>query len=155
MMTTPIPPIRRLLVTGLAVVGVLGALTACSGDGADKTTAKPSASASTKAKADSEQFSTPPADIEKTKAECTDGKAVIDQANKDVTLGDCASVEITAGNAVVHLGNVEKLVVSGSINDVSAKTVGSVRVETDGNRVTSDNKPKVDDQGTANVFVTR
>ncbi|WIE72651.1 DUF3060 domain-containing protein [Curtobacterium sp. MCJR17_020] len=152
-MTTPIPPIRRFLVTGLAVVGVLGALTACSGDGADKPTAKPSATSS--AEADSKQFSNPPADIEKTKAECTDGKAVIDQANKDVTLGDCASVEITAGNAVVHLGNVEKLVVSGSINDVSAKTVGSVRVETDGNRVTSDNKPKVDDQGTGNVFVTR
>lgn len=154
-MTTPIPPIRRFLVSGLAVVGVLGALTACSGDGADKPTTTPSASSTVKAKTDSEQFSNPPADIEKTKAECTDGKAVIDQANKDVTLGDCASVEITAGNAVVHLGNVEKLVVSGSINDVSAKTVGSVRVETDGNRVTSDNKPKVDDQGKGNVFVTR
>ncbi|OIH95801.1 MULTISPECIES: DUF3060 domain-containing protein [unclassified Curtobacterium] len=157
-MTPPTPPIRRLLVTGLAVVSVLGALTACSGTGDDatsKATTKPSASASSTAKAHSDVFSNPPADIDKTKASCTDGKAVIDQANKDVTLGDCASVQVTAGNAVIHLGNVEELVVTGSINDISAKTVGSVKVTTDGNRVTSDNKPKVDDDGKGNFFVTR
>ena len=98
---------------------------------------------------------TPPADIEKVRAGCKDGKAVVDQANKDVTVGDCASVEITAGNAVVHLGNVEELVVSGSINDIAAKQVGSVRVTTDGNRLTSDNEPEVSDDGEDNVFRTR
>lgn len=147
-------PTRRALVTGLTLVGVLGAVTACSGTGSDdKPTSKPSASSTTTAKG--EVFSTPPADIEKVQAECKDGKAVVDQANKDVTLGDCASVEITAGNSVVHLGNVDELVVSGSINDIAAKQVGSVKVTTDGNRLTSDNKPKISDTGKDNVFRTR
>ncbi|MEJ8285110.1 hypothetical protein [Curtobacterium citreum] len=145
-------PTRRALVTGLTLVGILGAVTACSGTD-DKPAPKPSASSTTTAKSD--VFSTPPADIEKVQAECTDGKAVVDQANKDVTLGDCASVEITAGNSVVHLGNVDELVVSGSINDIAAKEVGSVKVTTDGNRLTSDNKPKISDTGKDNVFRTR
>lgn len=147
------PPVRRLLVAGLTVVGILAAVTACSGTGDDKPTQKPSASAT--AKADKQVFSNPPADIEKVQAGCKDGKAVVDQANKDVTVGDCASVEITAGNAVVHLGNVEELVVSGSINDIAAKQVGSVRVTTDGNRLTSDNEPEISDDGEDNVFRTR
>jgi hypothetical protein len=148
-----------LLVTGITVVGLLAAVTACSGAGDDKPTPKSSASATAKAdkadKADKQVFSNPPADIEKVEAGCKDGKAVVDQANKDVTVGDCASVEITAGNAVVHLGNIEELVVSGSINDIAAKQVGSVTVTTDGNRVTTDNEPKIDDKGESNVFVTR
>lgn len=150
-------PNRRVLVTGLALVGILGAVTACSSTGDDKPTSKPSASssASSTAKAESDGFSAPPADIEKVRAGCEDGKAVIDQANQDVTVGDCASVEITAGNAVIHLGNVEKLVVSGSINDIAAKRVGSVTVTTDGNRLTTDNEPKIDDKGEDNVFRTR
>lgn len=150
-------PTRRVLVTGLALVGILGAVTACSSTGDDKPTSKPSASssASSTAKAESDGFSAPPADIEKVRAGCEDGKAVIDQANQDVTVGDCASVEITAGNAVIHLGNVEKLVVSGSINDIAAKRVGSVTVTTDGNRLTTDNEPKIDDKGEDNVFRTR
>lgn len=149
------PPVRRLLVTGLTAVGILAAATACSGTGDDKPTPKPSTSASASAKADKQVFSNPPADIEKVQAGCKDGKAVVDQANKDVTVADCASVEITAGNPVVHLGNVEELVVSGSINDIAAKQVGSVRVTTDGNRLTSDNEPKVSDDGEDNVFRTR
>lgn len=150
-------PTRRVLVTGLALIGILGAVTACSSTGDDKPTSKPSASssASSSAKAESDGFSAPPADIEKVRAGCEDGKAVIDQANQDVTVGDCASVEITAGNAVIHLGNVEKLVVSGSINDIAAKRVGSVTVTTDGNRLTTDNEPKIDDKGEDNVFRTR
>lgn len=150
-------PTRRVLVTGLALVGILGAVTACSSTGDDKPTSKPSesSSASSTAKAESDGFSAPPADIEKVRAGCEDGKAVIDQANQDVTVGDCASVEITAGNAVIHLGNVEKLVVSGSINDIAAKRVGSVTVTTDGNRLTTDNEPKIDDKGEDNVFRTR
>lgn len=144
---------HRVLVTGLALVGILGTVTACSGAGDDKPTAKPSASAT--AEADSGVFSTPPADIEKVQAECKDGKAVVDQANQDVTVGDCASVEITAGNSVIHLGDVEDLVVSGSINDIAAKQVGSVKVTTDGNRLTSDNEPKISDDGKDNVFRTR
>ncbi|WP_139196531.1 MULTISPECIES: DUF3060 domain-containing protein [unclassified Curtobacterium] len=158
MALSPHPPVRRLLVTGITVLGVLAAVTACSGTGDDKSTPKPSASASATAKADKtdkQVFSNPPADIEKVQAGCEDGKAVVDQANKDVTVGDCASVEITAGNAVVHLGNVEELVVSGSINDIAGKQVGSVTVTTDGNRVTTDNEPKIDDKGESNVFVTR
>jgi hypothetical protein len=153
MLTTTTPSLRRSLATVLAVVGVLGAVTACSGTGDDKPTTKPTASSS--AKAGEQVFSTPPADIEKVDATCTDGKAVVDQANKDVTVGDCASVEVTAGNAVVHLGDVDKLTVSGSINDISAKRVGSVSVSTDGNRLTTDNKPTISDKGEDNVFVTR
>ncbi|QZQ55987.1 hypothetical protein KZI27_03810 [Curtobacterium sp. TC1] len=145
-------PTRRALVTGLTLFGILGAVTACSGTD-DEPTPKPSASSTATAK--SEVFSTPPADIEKVRAECKDGKAVVDQANKDVTLGDCASVEVTAGNSVIHLGDVEKLVVSGSINDIAAKQVGSVEVTTDGNRLISDNEPKVTDTGKDNVFRTR
>ncbi|ROQ17729.1 MULTISPECIES: DUF3060 domain-containing protein [unclassified Curtobacterium] len=144
----------RVIASALAAVGILSAVTACSGTGDDKPKPTPTSSAS--AKVDLEKgFSTPPADIEKAQAECVDGKVVIDQSNKEVTVGDCASVEITASNAVIHLGNVEKLVMTGTINDVAAKKVGSVQVTGNANRVTTDGKPKISDKGTDNLFVTR
>ncbi|MBF4587106.1 DUF3060 domain-containing protein [Curtobacterium sp. VKM Ac-2887] len=120
----------RIAATTLAAIGILTVVTACSGTGGDEPTKKPT-------------------------AECADGKVVIDQSNKDVTVGDCASVEITASNAVVHLGKVDALVMSGTINDVDAKEIGKVTVSGNGNRVTTDGKPKVTDKGAENLFVTR
>ncbi|WP_159571038.1 DUF3060 domain-containing protein [Curtobacterium sp. 18060] len=142
----------RIAATTLAAIGILTVVTACSGTGGDEPTKKPTASSSAKA---DDRFSTPPADIQKATAECADGKVVIDQSNKDVTVGDCASVEITASNAVVHLGKVDALVLSGTINDVDAKEIGKVTVSGNGNRVTTDGKPKVTDKGAENLFVTR
>lgn len=157
MSTTSVSHVRRALAAALAAAGLLGVLTACSSSGVDdQPTSKPTASSSPSAKADDQVFSTPPADIEQVDAACTDGKVVVDQSNKAVTVGDCASVEITAGNAVVHLGDVDTLTVSGSINDIDAKQVGSVAMTGGGgNRLTTDGTPKITDAGDENVFVTR
>jgi hypothetical protein len=141
------------LLGALALVTTLAACSATDGD-ADRGTAKPSSSPTATKTSEPEYFA-PPADIEKSTVECTDGAATVTQSNQDVTVPDCAKVTIDASNSVVHLGAVEDLVVTGSINDVAGTAVTTITVTGNGNRVTSDTAPKPKDDGQQNVFQKR
>lgn len=137
----------------LGTVVLVSTLAACSSS--DDGQAGPTASPTASTKASTSDFVAPPADIEKTTAECTDGAVVVDASNVDVTVGDCAKVTVTGSNSVIHLGSADQLIVEGAINDVDMKSVGAVTVTGSGNRITSDNGPKPTDEGQQNVFVKR
>ncbi|ROP74841.1 DUF3060 domain-containing protein [Curtobacterium sp. PhB115] len=150
------PQITRTTVAALGGIALLTTLAACSVSNADGGTAKSSSSPTpTATKSAAPQYFEPPADIEKSKAECKDGAVTVTQSNQDVTVPDCAKVTVDASNSIVHLGAVEHLVVTGSINDVAVKAVTTITVTGNGNRVTSDTAPKPKDSGDQNVFQKR
>lgn len=152
--------LRSLLATSAVAVALLGLAACTAGDSAvkaDKSSA-PSASASptTVQLTDEALLENIPEGVESHEAACTDGSAVIDQANAKVVLaGDCDLVTITAGNSVVQLGAVGKLVIEGDINGVSAKTIGSLDLKGGGNSVLADNEPKTTGDTKDNVVQTR
>ena len=135
--------ITRRIATAATLAGAAALLlTACTAgstpDAKDST--KPSASATTGA-----------ASLEKVTAKCENGAATITDANKQVTLGDCKTVTVEASNAVVKLGNVDKLVVKGAISGVTAGEVKTLEVTGHGNIVTTKNADvKVTDSGDQN-----
>jgi hypothetical protein len=143
--------LRSLLVV-TATVALATTLAACS---TSDTATKPHPTASSPASPTDDLFSTPPADIETVVVPCTDGDAVVDLPNVDVTVPDCATVTVTASNSVVHLGTVEKLVVTGSINHVAGKQIASSQVDGNGNRITTDNATKQSGAGEDTVWEKR
>ena len=89
----------------------------------------------------------------KTDATCTDGVAEITESNTEITLpGACRTVTISANNAIVHLGDVRDLTVTGGLTRVLVDTADTVRIDGNGNDVLwGVEKPiNVDDRGEQN-----
>lgn len=103
--------------------------------------------------ADASQVTAPD---KKVNATCKNGAATISENSAEITLkSDCAKVTVTAGNSIVHLGDVKELVVKGNINRVEAGSVDKVTVEKNakGNDVLyTGSKPTIDDKGSATRF---
>lgn len=112
---------------------------------AETNTAKPSSSPTSTA-------TTPP--VVKKDVACKDGTAKVTDDSAELTVqGDCENVEISASNSLVTVsGAVGHVSITGAINSVRAKSVGSVTIGagSNGNLVKADNTPKVDDKGEQN-----
>ncbi|WP_027464893.1 DUF3060 domain-containing protein [Curtobacterium sp. UNCCL17] len=112
---------------------------------AETNTAKPSSSPTS--------TSTAPPVVKKDVA-CKDGTAKVTDDSAELTVqGDCENVEISASNSLVTVsGAVEHVSITGAINTVRAKSVGSVTIGagSNGNLVKAGNTPTVDDKGEQN-----
>lgn len=84
---------------------------------------------------------------------CEQGRSEVTQSNHEVTLdAACPDVVVSANNAIVHLGDVKTLTVTGGLTRVVVDSVETVVIEGNGNDVLwSGEKPlNVDDRGDQN-----
>ena len=150
---------NRILVPAITAAALITMLAGCSaGESTTATkadTGKPSASASQPSSAPSvlpdDEVRTPET---KADATCTDGSAVIDQSGTEVTLkGACPKVTVSANDAIVHLGDVDELIVEGSLTRVTVGKAKSVSIVGNANDVlfAGDKPAKVSDKGEQNV----
>ncbi|UWD79708.1 hypothetical protein [Curtobacterium flaccumfaciens] len=130
----------------LAIATAAFAIATLAGCTATETnTAKPSSSPTS--------TSTAPPVVKKDVA-CKDGTAKVTDDSAELTVqGDCENVEISASNSLVTVsGAVGHVSITGAINSVRAKSVGSVTIGagSNGNLVKAGNTPTVDDKGEQN-----
>ncbi|MBC9719529.1 hypothetical protein H9Y04_44225 [Streptomyces sp. TRM66268-LWL] len=130
-------------------------LSAC-GDSGSADSATPETS-STPSKAASDKPSTPataPYKLPKKSTVCKDGKATVTDSGSEVTIdGDCGTVHVKSNDSIVKVkGAIKTLIIDGALNDVTAKMVGKVTINSDANSVNSDNKPDVTDKGKQNEY---
>lgn len=136
------------LITVIAGAAALLTLAGCSASPDPKATTEPKTTPTAPMAA--KDVRTPDA---KADVACTDGKATVEQSNHEVTLaGACASVVVSANNAIVHLGDVKELTVTGGLTRVIVDTADTVIVSGSGNDVLWQvEKPvNVDDRGEQN-----
>ncbi|MFJ4221460.1 DUF3060 domain-containing protein [Curtobacterium luteum] len=140
--------------TAAALVALLAGCSATNGDhSAPSATASASASASkSKVMADSDVR----VPDKKVDGKCIDGAAIIDQSGADVTLeGACQKVTVSGNDSVVHLGDVDELIVESAISRITVGTAGTITLSGNANDVlySGDAPSKVDDRGAQNVVV--
>lgn len=142
----------KSLVAVLLGAGLALGLAACSSNESKPSPTSSSVAAPTAPIADADVL----VPDEKSTGTCTDDVATIDQSNTEVTLdGACKKVVVTASNAIVHLGDVQELEVSGALTRVTVETADTVLISGSGNDVLwSVEKPiAVDDRGEQNFVV--
>ncbi len=85
---------------------------------------------------------------------CNDGAAIVDQSGTEVTLkGACAKVTVSGNDSIVHLGDVDELIVESAISRITVGTAKTVSLTGNANDVlySGDEPAKVTDEGTSNV----
>lgn len=134
------------------ITGAAALLTLAGCSGASDPKPEPDATTTPTAPMSAKDVRTPDA---KADVACTDGKATVEQSNHEVTLaGACATVVVSANNAIVHLGDVKELTVTGGLTRVIVETADTVIVSGSGNDVLWQvEKPaNVDDRGEQNFI---
>lgn len=132
------------------ITGAAALLTLAGCSGAPDTETTPDGKTTPTAPMSAKDVRTPEA---KADVACKDGKATIGQSNHEVTLaGACATVVVSANNAIVHLGDVKELTVTGGLTRVVVETADTVIVSGSGNDVLWQvEKPaNIDDRGEQN-----
>ena len=144
------PP--RVFAPAIAAVALVTLLASCSAADRTETTSKPSASASPKPSVLPDSEVRVP-DVKKT-VTCNDGAAIVDQSGTEVTLkGACAKVTVSGNDSIVHLGDVDELIVESAISRITVGTAKTVSLTGNANDVlySGDEPAKVTDEGTSNV----
>ena len=134
------------------ITGTAALLTLAGCSGAPDTETTPDAKSTPTAPMSAKDVRTPEA---KADVACKDGKATVEQSNHEVTLaGTCATVVVSANNAIVHLGDVKELTVTGGLTRVVVETADTVIVSGSGNDVLWQvEKPaNIDDRGEQNFI---
>lgn len=132
---------KPIIITAAALA--VATLAGCSA--AETDTAKPSSSPSA---------ASTTAPVVKKDVACKNGTAkVTDDSAELAVQGDCENLEISASNSLVTVsGAIEHVSITGAINSVHAKSIGSVTIGagSNGNVVKAANTPTVDDKGEQN-----
>ncbi|OEI69019.1 DUF3060 domain-containing protein [Curtobacterium sp. ER1/6] len=145
---------NRLLLLPALVLTASAALAGCaSTDGSLHSDSTAKSSSAPTSKPESKAVTTaPPVQLEKATVPCTDGVAhVKDLNNKEVTVADCDTVDVSTSSARIILGKTSHLRVSGTVNGITAADLSDVTITGDGNQITSSSKPKVHDTGKKNT----
>ncbi|MBA8989728.1 hypothetical protein FHW23_000960 [Curtobacterium pusillum] len=141
----------RILVPAIAAAALVTVLAGCSTAEGGKSITTPSASASKPAVLPDADVRVPEA---KETAKCIDGAAIVDQSGTEVTLeGACAKVTVSGNDSIVHLGDVDELIVESAISRITVGTAKTVTLSGNANDVlfTGDKPVKITDEGTGNV----
>jgi len=150
----------RILAPALAAAALVTVLAGCSAADGAEATSKPSASASSKSSAatSSKPSVLPQSEVRvpdaKKTVTCNDGAAIVDQSGTEVTLnGNCAKVTVSGNDSIVHLGDVDELIVESAISRITVGTAKTITISGSGNDVlyAGDKPEKVDDQGSGNI----